>query len=88
MPTISASDKVLVTGANGFIGLWLVHHLLEQGYSVRAAVRSVDKGEALLKAVSAKLPERTQNVQYIVVPDFTAVRSLFLRVGDSSWLTT
>ncbi|KAM5544002.1 hypothetical protein V8D89_002619 [Ganoderma adspersum] len=72
MPAISVSDKVLVTGANGFIGRWLVHLLLQQRYSVRTAVRSADKGEAILKTVSAKLPERSQNVQYVVVPDFTA----------------
>lgn len=32
------SKKVLVTGADGFIGSHLVEHLLEEGYSVRAFV--------------------------------------------------
>lgn len=77
MPAISASDKVLITGANGFIGLWLTRFLLERGYSVRAAVRSADKGETLLKTVATKLPERAQDVQYVVVPDFAVVRALF-----------
>lgn len=31
-------EKVLVTGADGFIGSHLVHHLLEKGYSVKAFV--------------------------------------------------
>jgi dihydroflavonol-4-reductase len=34
-----SSQKVLVTGANGFIGLHTTLHLLKLGYSVRASVR-------------------------------------------------
>nr|VWO96172.1 Ketoreductase CTB6 (EC (Cercosporin toxin biosynthesis cluster protein 6) [Ganoderma boninense] len=70
MPAISASGKILITGANGFIGHWLIRLLLEGGYSVRAAVRSADKGEAILKTFSIKLPERSKDVEYVVVPDF------------------
>ena len=40
---------ILVTGANGYIGLWIVRTLLEKGYSVRAVVRSSDKGHHLEK---------------------------------------
>jgi len=45
MPTISKGDKVLVTGANGYIAVWLVRQLLEKGYAVRGTVRSEQKGE-------------------------------------------
>lgn len=31
--------KVLVTGANGFLGSWVVRHLLQEGHSVRILVR-------------------------------------------------
>lgn len=34
MPTVSAPAKVLVTGASGFIAVWVVKTLLDQGYSV------------------------------------------------------
>ena len=36
-------ETVLVTGATGFIGKYVVAKLLEKGYSVRCLVRSVDK---------------------------------------------
>ena len=45
MPTINKGDKVLVTGANGYIAMWLVRQLLEKGYAVRGTVRSEQKGE-------------------------------------------
>lgn len=49
MPTIQPHSKVLVTGANGFIAIWVVDTLLEKGYSVRGTVRSTEKGKHLEK---------------------------------------
>jgi len=40
MTTPLSSTKVLVTGANGFIGLHTTLHLLQLGYRVRASVRT------------------------------------------------
>jgi len=40
--------KVLVTGASGFIGRALCEHLLQQGWSVRAATRLVPPATAML----------------------------------------
>jgi nucleoside-diphosphate-sugar epimerase len=34
MPAVPAYAKVLVTGASGFIAIWVVKILLERGYSV------------------------------------------------------
>ena len=44
MPAVSPADgPVAVTGASGYIGSWIVHDLLEQGYAVRACVRDKTK---------------------------------------------
>ena len=46
MPAFSSTnEKVLVTGASGFIATWLIRTLLEKGYAVRGTVRSKDKGQ-------------------------------------------
>ncbi|KAK7002479.1 D-lactaldehyde dehydrogenase [Favolaschia claudopus] len=66
MPAIT-SGKVLVSGANGFIAVWVVRSLLEQGYSVRGTVRSADKGKHL-KEVFASYGDKFEVVE---VPDIT-----------------
>ena len=43
---------VLVTGATGFIGSWVVKLLLEKGH-VRATARTLDKAEFLKKWTKA-----------------------------------
>jgi nucleoside-diphosphate-sugar epimerase len=47
MPVIQPPAKVLVSGANGFIAVWVVKTLLEKGYAVRGTVRSLEKGDHL-----------------------------------------
>jgi nucleoside-diphosphate-sugar epimerase len=47
MPTLQPGAKVLVTGAHGYIAVWVVRTLLEQGYAVRGTVRSEAKGAHL-----------------------------------------
>ncbi|RPD65277.1 NAD(P)-binding protein [Lentinus tigrinus ALCF2SS1-7] len=42
MPAVT-SGKVLVTGANGYIAVWVVKTFLDQGFSVRGTVRSENK---------------------------------------------
>ncbi|KIO19603.1 hypothetical protein M407DRAFT_30755 [Tulasnella calospora MUT 4182] len=65
MPTISPKSKVLVTGANGYISLWIARYLLDRGFSVRGAIRSSSKGEQ----VKATLND--PNFEYIIVEDIT-----------------
>ncbi|KAG6888784.1 hypothetical protein C0992_007514 [Termitomyces sp. T32_za158] len=69
MHTISRGDKVLVSGANGFVAMWIVRKLLEKGYAVRGTVRSADKGkylESYFQAYGTKL-------EITVVEDITKV---------------
>ena len=41
------SKTVLVTGANGFVASWLVKKLLEEGFTVHAAVRNPKNKEKI-----------------------------------------
>ncbi|KAI0325599.1 NAD-P-binding protein [Cubamyces sp. BRFM 1775] len=72
MPTITSPATVLVTGANGYIGLWVVLELLAQGYTVRGAVRSASKVDVLAALVARKQPEAKDRFKGYVVPDITA----------------
>ncbi|EPQ50349.1 NAD P-binding protein [Gloeophyllum trabeum ATCC 11539] len=47
MPAVAPPSKVLVTGANGYIAIWVVRRLLEKGYAVRGTVRSESKATYL-----------------------------------------
>lgn len=49
MPVVEPNSKVLVSGANGFIAVWVARTLLEKGYAVRGTVRSEAKGKHLYK---------------------------------------
>jgi nucleoside-diphosphate-sugar epimerase len=67
MTAISPPAKVLVTGANGFLAVWVVKKYLEAGYSVRGTVRSLSKS-AFLKDKFAQYGDR---FELIVVDDIT-----------------
>ncbi|KAG6864909.1 hypothetical protein C0991_006438 [Blastosporella zonata] len=67
MPTISTGDKVLVSGANGFLAIWAVRRLLEKSYTVRGTVRSADKGTYLEKYFQAY----GDKIEVVVVEDIT-----------------
>ena len=44
-------EKVLVTGATGYIGLHCIHQLLNQGYAVNGSVRSPERKDEILEAL-------------------------------------
>jgi len=44
-------EKVLVTGATGYIGLHCIHQLLNQGYEVNGSVRSPDRKDEIIDAL-------------------------------------
>ena len=72
MPTIAPGDKILVTGANGFLAVHVVDILLKKGYAVRGIVRSLEKGEHAKKYFA----EYGNKLELAVVGDITAVRFL------------
>ncbi|KAH8914522.1 NAD(P)-binding protein [Atractiella rhizophila] len=67
--------RVLVTGANGFVGIHVVDKLLQSGFSVRGTVRSVSKSRPYL--------ERTFS-QFIKDGRFEVVEASDLLYGDLS----
>ena len=47
---LSTKDlKVLVSGANGYVAMWVVHTLLERGFTVRGTVRTKEKGKFMVE---------------------------------------
>ncbi|KAH9017028.1 hypothetical protein EDB84DRAFT_1567010 [Lactarius hengduanensis] len=67
MVAVSPPAKVLVTGVNGYLAVWIVKKYLEAGYSVRGTVRSLSKS-AFLKEQFAEYGER---LELVVVEDIT-----------------
>lgn len=70
MPAVPPSSKILVTGANGFIAVWIVRQLLDDGFSVCGTVRSEVKA-AYLRGLFKDYGLRFQTA---IVDDITKVR--------------
>ncbi|KAF8863136.1 NAD(P)-binding protein [Acephala macrosclerotiorum] len=68
-PAIPKDSLVLVTGVNGYIGSHIADQLLEAGYRVRGATRSLEK----VKALSALWDQKygPGKVEFIVVSDMS-----------------
>ncbi|KAM6493011.1 D-lactaldehyde dehydrogenase [Amanita muscaria] len=67
MAVIASGAKVLVTGANGFISIWLIRTLLEQGYVVRGTVRSLERSSFLVDMFKS----HGDKFELVVVEDIT-----------------
>ncbi|GAB1519085.1 hypothetical protein RhiTH_002151 [Rhizoctonia solani] len=65
MTAIKAPATVLVTGASGFIAVWVVKTFLEEGYTVRGTVRSASKGDYLTDLFK----NYGDKFQYVIVED-------------------
>jgi len=68
MAPVTAPAKVLVTGASGFIAVWVCKHLLDEGYQVVGTVRSDSKGE-YLQQLFEKDGHGKDKFSYVVVED-------------------
>ncbi|PPQ64060.1 hypothetical protein CVT24_008873 [Panaeolus cyanescens] len=69
MPAIEKNNKVLVSGANGYIAMWVVRHFLERGYRVRGTARNEEKCE-FMRNYFSKLGYGEQ-FEAVVVEDIT-----------------
>jgi hypothetical protein len=67
MVAIAPPAKVLVTGANGYLAVWVVKKYLEEGYSVRGTVRSLIKSAFLVD----KFSSYGDRFELVVVEDIT-----------------
>jgi len=65
MPAIAPPAKVLVTGASGFVAVWVTRTLLEKGFSVVGTVRSDSKGEYLKNLYK----DHGDKFSYVIVDD-------------------
>ncbi|PVF97745.1 NAD(P)-binding protein [Serendipita vermifera] len=72
MPAISTSSKVLLTGGSGFVGAQNLNKLLEDGFSVRAVVRSEQKASYLRNRFS----EHGDKLEFVIIEDFSTPGSL------------
>lgn len=58
------AEKVLVTGASGFIAQHVILQLLEKGYDVRGSVRSLKRAEEV-RSLLVKHSPRTADIEFV-----------------------
>jgi nucleoside-diphosphate-sugar epimerase len=76
---------VLVTGASGFLGLAVVQKLLSLGVSVRALVRSEEKGELLRQpGVAIVVGDIRDSAMHAAIADVDTVIHCAATIGSSS----
>lgn len=71
MPAVDKRSKVLVTGANGYIAMWIVRTLLERGFKARGTVRTKEKGEYMVEYF--KSLGYGDDFEYVIVDDIVKV---------------
>lgn len=71
MPALppNTSAKVLVTGATGYVGQWVLRSVLDRGHTARVVVRSEGKA----KAVKDVFPDDVSKLDFAVIQDISKV---------------
>ena len=72
MPFVNKGSKVLVSGANGFIAMWVGRTLLERGFTVRGTVRTEEKGKFVIDYFKS-LGYYGDKLEVVVVDDIAKV---------------
>lgn len=70
---VTPPSKVLVTGANGYIAVWVVDTLLKAGYTVRGTVRGWNKTKDLKDKFADFV--KSGKLEFVIVEDITVVRA-------------
>src|ERR1700744_842408 len=78
---MSAGDKVLVTGASGFVGSAVARKLLDRGYAVRALVRPTSP-RFHLEGLDIEFAEGDLRDAATVKPAMAGVRHVFHVAAD------
>lgn len=65
-------STILVTGVTGYIGAWVAHEALALGYTVRGAVRSLEKASWLQKHFDTDFPGQYSQVVLADLSDKSA----------------
>lgn len=83
MPPIT-SGKILITGANGFIAVWVIQDLLEHKFGVRGTVRSESRARHLRELFEPY----GDSFEVVIVSDITKVSLPLPVVNDTLPLPT
>jgi len=67
MKQINPSAPVMVTGASGYLGSWIIHTLLSDGYTVHATVRDPNKAASV--AHLQKIAEQSSGTLHLFKAD-------------------
>ncbi|KAK5686001.1 hypothetical protein LTS10_002114 [Elasticomyces elasticus] len=81
-----AGNTVLITGGNGHVGFKVLLKLLEAGYTLRAAVRSSAKADAILAAPSLQALNPKSKLSFTIVPDLLAPGAYDEAVKDVDYI--
>ncbi|KAF6748856.1 D-lactaldehyde dehydrogenase [Ephemerocybe angulata] len=76
MPAFTEVSSVLVTGGTGYLGAWVVATLLARGHTVKAVVRSAEKGEALKADLLQHISQNASKKDGDIALDFVVIADL------------